>query len=162
MNFDISFGMPSNQRRTAAEILYEGFKDKFEKTFKSKDVVVLLLAQSLCSDRIVTVFHNNELVGVAGLNFDGKEFIGVILQELLRKLKLGIFKFLFLGIIFRSNVKKDELFVDMIAVAPHMRSKGIGKTLMDFVIGFAYSNQYKRVSSWSPPRTHEPYHFMNE
>lgn len=54
----MSFGMPSNQRRTAAEILYEGFKDK---------------------------------------------------------------------------------------LAPTRQSKGIGKTLMDFVIDFAYSNQYKRV-----------------
>lgn len=145
MNIDISFGIQSDKRGTAAEILYEGFKDKFEKTFTSKDVVIPVLAQGLRSDRTVTAFHNNELVGVAGLNFDGKEFIDVSFLELVRTLKLGIVKFLFLGIIFRSNVKKDELFVDMIAVTPRMQSKGIGKALLDFVIDFACSNQYKRV-----------------
>lgn len=145
MKVHISFGILSDKRCTAAEILYEGFRDKFEKTFKSKDVVIPVLAQGLCSDRTVTAFHNNELVGVAGLNFGGKEFIDVRFLKLLRTLKVGIIKFLFLGIIFKSNVKKDELFVDMIAVTPPMQSKSIGKALLDFTIDFARSNQYKRV-----------------
>jgi ribosomal protein S18 acetylase RimI-like enzyme len=141
----VTFGVPEDQTKAAAEILYEAFHHKFAAIFGPKQQTITLLSEHLRDDRTVAAFHENTLVGVGGLKFGGKESIDITFWQLLRILKFRIFRFFVLGWVFYSTVENDELLVDMLAVAPTMRRKGVGSALMDFIIDFAQSEGYTHV-----------------
>jgi len=146
MEVEITFGIPADQRAAAVKILYEAFPNKFRKIFGPQKDVVTLIAESLREDRTVGAFHKNEIVGVGGLKFEGKEFIDIKFWPLLKALKCRIVQFLFWGWIFEHTVGKNEFLIDALAVTSKMRSRGIGKLLMDFIIDFARSEEYEQIT----------------
>lgn len=141
----IGFGVPRDQSISATEILYDAFEKKFKPIFGSRERTIALMAGHLRYDRTIAASCEGRVVGIAGLKFDGKEFLDFSLWSLLRELKLGIFRLFFLGVIFFNIVKKDELLVDSLAVTEDMRGKGIGKELMEFVVDFARKKGYRQV-----------------
>jgi ribosomal protein S18 acetylase RimI-like enzyme len=145
MNPEIAFGVPPNQKVAAAEIFYEAFEDKFSKIFGPKKQAISFFSECLRNDRTVAASCNSILVGVAGLKFGGKESIDAGFWQLIKHVKLGIFRFLVLGWIFFNKVEQNEVLVDMLAVDKNMRSKGIGNALIDFIVDFARSEGYERV-----------------
>lgn len=146
MELEITFGIPADQRAAAVKILYEAFPNKFGKIFGPPKDASTLIAESLREDRIVVALHKNEIVGVGGLKFEGKKFLDIKFWPLLKALKCGIVQFLFWGWIFEYIVGKNELLIDALAVTSSMRSRGIGKLLMDFIIDFARSEEYQQVT----------------
>jgi len=141
---EIIFGVPKNQRIRVAEIIYGAFENKFKNIFGPQKSVSLI-AKHLRDDRTVVAVHEGVVVGVGGLKFEEKEFIDLGFWQLLRELKLEIFRVAFLGWIFHNKVEERELLVDTLAVAKNMRDKGIGTSLINFIIDFARSKNYKLV-----------------
>jgi ribosomal protein S18 acetylase RimI-like enzyme len=144
MDLEIIFGVPKNQRFRVAKIIYEAFENKFGNVFGSKKSIPLI-SKYLRNDRTVVAISEDVVVGVAGLKFEGKEFIDIGFWQLLRELKLGIFRATFLGWIFFDKVEDKELLVDTLAVAESMRGKGIGTSLINFTIDFARSKGFEQI-----------------
>ena len=144
MDITIIFGVPENQEKKAASILYEAFEDKFQKIFGSRERT-LFLFNHFCNERTVVALHKNTVVGVGGLIYGGKEYIDISFWQLLRHLKGGIIRFMFFGWIFINKVEKNEIFIDILAVTQEMRSKGIGNKIVRFVIDYARSQEYQQV-----------------
>ena len=141
---EIAFGVPNNHRVRVAEIIYDAFENKFENVFGSEKGISLI-SKYLRYDRIVSAVSKGEVIGVGGLKFDGKEFIDVSFGQLLRELKLGIFRVLFFGWIFYNKVEEKELLIDVLVVAREMRGKGVGSKLVAFIIDFACSRGYEQI-----------------
>ena len=76
MSLEINFGVPEKQRLRVAKILYEAFETKFQRFFGVKHYSSLI-AEHLRNDRIVVALSNGVVVGVAGLKFEGKEFLDI-------------------------------------------------------------------------------------
>lgn len=140
----MAFGGPEKQAVVVAETLYDAFEDKFKKLFGSKEKSIPVIAGHLRNDRIVVTFHEDTIVGVGGLKFDGKGPIDINFWQLLQSLKWGIFRFLVFHWVFDNEVEQNEILVDMLAVTCTMRGKGIGKELMNFIIDFAHSRGYEQ------------------
>ena len=144
MDITITFGVPENQEKKAANILYEAFEDKFQKILGTRERT-LFLFNYFCNERTVVALHKNTIVGVAGLIYGGKEYINISFWRLLRHLKGGIIRFMFFGWIFVNKVEKNEIFIDILAVTQEMRSKGIGNKIVKFIIDYARSQEYQQV-----------------
>jgi len=144
MDPKITFGVPKNQRVKVAKIIYEAFENKFKQVF-GPNKSIPLMSKYLRNDRTVVAVNKGVVVGVAGLKFEGKEFIDIGFWQLLRELRFGIFRAMFLGWIFYDKVEKKELLVDTLAVAERMRGKGIGTSLINFTIDFARSKGFEQT-----------------
>ncbi len=145
MDLEITFGVPKNQKVRVAKIIYEAFENKFENIFGPKKQSIPLISKHLRNNRIVVAIREGIVVGVGGLEFKGKRFFDVSFWQLLRELKFGIFRVMFLGWIFYNKVEEKELLVDALAVARNIRGKGIGSKLINFIIDFARSRGYEQV-----------------
>jgi ribosomal protein S18 acetylase RimI-like enzyme len=142
----IQVGISENQKTKAAEIIYEAIGDKLRHIFGPKEKGIPFLSEYLCDERLVVALDNGTLAGVSGLQYKGKTFIDISFWQMLRELKWGIFKFLFVELAYFSGVKPDEIVVEALAVDSTMRGKGIGDALLTSIIDFARSNQYKTIS----------------
>ena len=144
VDLEIGFGVPENQRLRVAKIMYEAFETKLKRFLKVKQNSSLI-AGHLRNDRIVVALSNGVVVGVGGLKFEGKEFLDIGFWQLLRELNFNVFRVLFLGLMFIDRVEQREMLLDVLAVSRDMRSKGIGTRIMNYVIDFASSNNFKKI-----------------
>ena len=145
MDLVISFGVPKDQKLRVAQIIYEGFENKFENIFGSEEQSIYMIAKHLQNDRTVAAINEGVVVGVAGLKFERKGFIDIGFWQALRELGFRIFRVAFLGWIFYKGADDKELLLDALAVERNMRRKGIGSKLVDFTIDFARSREFKQV-----------------
>ena len=167
MDLKIAFGFERDQRVRIAEIVYEAFEDKYAPIYGSKRSVSII-AKYLRGDRTVVTAIESKVVGVAGLYFDGRDFIDISPMQELLELRFGIFRALFSEWVFPMGFKKKELHIDDLAVAPQMRGKGIGTGMLEFVLKFAQSNGFEEVSlfvidrNWMAKKLYERMGFREE
>ena len=145
MALKIAFGFEKDKRGEVAGILYEAFEDKYAPVYGRKHSIPIM-AKYLRSDRTVIATIDADVVGVAGLNFNGREFIDISLWQELFELKLGIFRALFNGWVFSIGLNEKELHINDLAVASDMRGKGIGTSMLEFIMRFAQSKGYEEIS----------------
>ena len=91
----------------------------------------------------MVAINKGVVVGFAGLRFKGKGFIQMSFRQLLQELELRIFRLISLGccyVVFRqiwmflNRPREKEILLDALAVTENMRDKGIGSSLLDFII----------------------------
>ena len=141
----IQFGISENQKRKAAEIIYEALGTKLEPIFGSKEKGISLFSKYLCNERIIVALEDDTIMGVMGIQYKGKDFIDISFWKLLRAVKWKILTFLFVNLVYFSSVKPDEILVSVLAVDSTARGKGVGSALMTHIIDFARSHQCNRV-----------------
>ncbi|MHA1861797.1 MAG: GNAT family N-acetyltransferase [Candidatus Ranarchaeia archaeon] len=134
MDVTVKWGVTRKHRETVAEILYDSLHSKLTKVFGPRRRRVHIIAKSLQDDRILLALSNDQVIGVAGLKFDNKEYIYPKPCFLLRIYGLDVFRVIFNGWILRSHVKKDELYLATIAVSEAWRGKGVGTKLFNETI----------------------------
>jgi len=154
MRLEISFGVPNNQRVKVARIFYEAFETEFKNVFGPKERGIPIISRHLRDDRTVVAISRGVVVGFAGLEFKGKGFIDMSFWQLVRELGFGILRVIFLGccfVVFRqiwmflNKSREKEILFDAMAVAGNMRGKGIGSSLLNFVIDFGCSRGYTQI-----------------
>jgi GNAT superfamily N-acetyltransferase len=129
----------------AAAIIYEALGSKLRPIFGPKEKGIPLFSKYLCDERMIVALEDETITGVAGLLYDGKDFLDLSFWQLLRTVKWRIFTFLFVNLVYFSDVKKNEILISVLAVSSAARGKGIGEELMKAVIDFARSHQYTKV-----------------
>lgn len=142
---EIQSGILESQKMKVAEIIYEALGTKLTPIFGPKEQGIPLFSKYLCDERIIVALDNDAIVGVMGVQYKGKDFIDISFWQLLRRVKWRILTFLFVNIVYFSDVPSDEILVSVLAVDSAARGKGIGSALMRYIIDFARSHQYDRV-----------------
>lgn len=146
--------MSEDQKDRVAQVFYKAFETKFEKVFGPKERGLLIISKYLRNDRIMVAINKGVVVGFAGLKFKGKRFIDMSFRLLLQELELRIFRLISLGcryVVFRqiwmflNRPREKEILLDALAVTENMRGKGIGSSLLDFIIDFGRSRGYKQI-----------------
>lgn len=146
INFDNSVKISTKDRMEIASILQEAFWEKLAWYFKkvSKEEAIILLEEALTYNLGFYCKENEHIMGVALLSKVGKPFLKI--DSNIRK-KIGwirgmIFQIFFWGPIGDINI----LYLEMIAVSPNARGKGIGKKMLDYLKEFAESEGAKEIS----------------
>lgn len=71
----VKSGISENQKTKVAEIIYEALGIKLKPIFGPKENGVALFSKHLCNERIIVALEDETIVGVAGLQYKGKDFI---------------------------------------------------------------------------------------
>ena len=131
-------------RERAAALYFEAFRQKLGPLLGSR--CEELLAETFHLDRALTARRGTELVGLAGLHYDGRALVGLEWPDIRRTYGLlsGVLRFMGLALLDRSP-KEGELLMDGIVVAREARGQGIGSELLRRVEGFARDRGFRQV-----------------
>ncbi len=147
-NTEINIKTEVNEKQLveAVEIFYEAFERKIKPLIKSKEAACGIYKKSINPDRVIYAFSDDEVVGIAGLHYDGKNFMNG--RYSYYRQYFSPFKSFFIYNINKwmsPKIKKDELRIDTLAVKNTRRSLGIGSMLMQEVFSLAKSKGFNEV-----------------
>ena len=143
---EIRFGLPEHCRRQAAELYYEAFRQKFEPIMSSRQHGVAILEKAFDSERAVVALCQDQLAGVAGLHYRGRQFVNAGASAFAHEFGWlsGLLRFALFAV-FAEREREGELLLDDIAVHSSMRGKGIGTRLLQAVFDFARAHGFGAV-----------------
>ena len=146
VSIQIQFGVPNNQRVTAATIFYESFQDKFGRVFGDRRKATQLLSRIIREDRILVALNDGQVVGFAGLHYQGKNFLECKFTEVARIYGLTAVRVMIYFLIAVLNeLQPNQLHLEVLAVREHHRSKGIGTILLRSTIDFAQHKGFSQI-----------------
>lgn len=144
---EIRLGLADHYRHQAAKLYYEAFRQKFEPIMDSQEDGVAILEESFVAELGLIALCRDELVGVAGLQYNGRDFVHIRVSSFVRQYGWlrGLFKLVLLNVCFAGRHPKEEVKIDSIVVHPAMRGKGIGTRLLEAVFDFARAGGFRAV-----------------
>ncbi len=144
---ELRSGMPEEFRREVAEIVYEAFQRKFVLIIGAPEHAVAILEKGIDPAMAIVAVSQGRPVGVAGLQYDGRNFITPQRSEFVRQFGVlsGTARFVMFELFVQSYYQTD-MYIDILAVAPDMRGKGVGTRLLGAVFQTAREKGFKSVS----------------
>lgn len=143
---EVYIGLPEEYLRDAAEIFYDSFQQKFLPIMSTRERGISFLQKYLNPKSTVVAMNGNQLLGIAGLQYQGCHFFSPSFFDLAREfgwLK-GILKIIRIRML-NSPDREGELYLKAIMVHPSMRSRGIGTHLLTGVSDFAWTHDFNTV-----------------
>lgn len=139
--------LPEKFITNATKLYAETFESKFLKIIGDKDEVSKLFGTNVNLNRAIVAFTTDKLLGIAGLNFDGKPFLDVQLEDFQEKFGYvkGSVKAIISDILFSRKPTEGELVMDGIVVVKESRGKGIGSELFARILEFANEKNFKQI-----------------
>jgi GNAT superfamily N-acetyltransferase len=147
-DIEIQHGLPAQHRRRAAEIYYEAFRRKLDLLLGSREhsLSILEMAFDDHSDLTIGALRQAEIVGLTGLQYDGRGFSNFRWSYFAREFGwLPALPKAVLWYFVRRPERPGQLLINGIAVHPSMRGKGVGTLLLQAVFEFARTNGYSTV-----------------
>jgi ribosomal protein S18 acetylase RimI-like enzyme len=143
----IHLGLPDTHRRTAAELCYDAFQQKFEPILNPAELGIGILEAGLKSDQIMIAVQNQQLAGVVGLEYNNQYFFDLKTSAFVQTYGWlrGIIKMM-LFLPFAQHHHDGELTIGAIAVSPTMRGQGVGTQLLQAVFDYARKHDFRSVS----------------
>jgi ribosomal protein S18 acetylase RimI-like enzyme len=138
---EIRTGLPETFRLQAAEVLFDAFRSKMQPIFGTPPLAIEVIAHCLNPEAILVALWDDCLVGIAGLQYEGKIFFVSQVSDFTGaygKLS-GLVRLLLLRFL-DSPAQDGEVYLESMAVAPHARGRGIGTMLLQAVSDFAVAN----------------------
>jgi ribosomal protein S18 acetylase RimI-like enzyme len=146
MSIKIQKGVSKNQLIIVARIFYESFQDKFALIFGDPKKAIRLISKIVREDRILVAFNDGKVVGFAGLHFLGKKFMACKLTEVARIYGLATLRVLIYFLInLFTEIKLNQLHLEILAVTEKQRGKGIGTKLLLSTIDFARRKGFSEI-----------------
>jgi ribosomal protein S18 acetylase RimI-like enzyme len=145
-HIEIKLGLPEELRHRAAIICYEGFRSRMELLVGSQQKGVALLECSMDEELGLTALQKGRLVGFVGLQYENRPFFQFKRSQFIKE--LGFLRGLLVFLLFNlsaTQIKPEEIFVNVIVVDASMRGKGIGTSLMQAVFEIAQQNKLYAV-----------------
>jgi ribosomal protein S18 acetylase RimI-like enzyme len=139
--------MPEEFRREVAGIVYEAFQRKLALLIGSPEQGVAILETGLDPTMAIVALSQGRPVGVAGLQYDGRNFINPQRAEFVRQFGAlsGTARFVMFKL-FAQAYYQEDMYIDILAVSPDMRGKGVGTRLLEAVFQIAREKKFKSVS----------------
>lgn len=130
---NIAVGLPPNSSGKIAEMYFDVFNRKLA-SLLGRRVAVKMIADHITTDRIIVACDDKEVVGIAGLKYDGTGFFapnrngfikhyGAIVGRVRYRLWASV----------QTNPRSHQLLLDGIGVRTDLRGRGIGTTLLKAV-----------------------------
>jgi GNAT superfamily N-acetyltransferase len=144
---ELHSGMPEEFRREVAEIVYVAFQQKLAPLIGSPEQGIAILQKALDPALAIIAICQGQPVGVAGLQYDGCNFVNPQRSEFTRQFGSlsGTIRFVMFKLFALAYYQKD-MYIDILAVAPAMRGKGIGTLLLEAVFQTARDKGFRSVS----------------
>jgi ribosomal protein S18 acetylase RimI-like enzyme len=144
---ELRSGMPEEFRREVAEIVYEAFQQKLAPLIGSPEQGIAILEKALDPALAIIAVCQGQAVGIAGLQYDGCNFINPQRSEFIRQFGLvsGTLRFVMFKT-FALAYFQSDMYIDILAVSPAMRGKGVGTLLLDAVFHTARDKGFGSVS----------------
>jgi len=149
MSFIIHDKIIPEEEQIVSEILYESFKKSMNVFIKTKDQGKRIISKSMNSNMGFYAYNENkELVGVIGAELRSRNFLTISFSTL--KYEFNLLKAIILYFILKIEpvtIKNDiEVYIKAIAVKNDFRSKGIGKSLINYFTKYYEDLGYTIVS----------------
>ncbi len=136
-----------------ARILYEGLGDKLGVVFGSLNTFKRFLLASINCYMGVAAILNERVVGFAGLKTESDSWIRPRIRELLKTLgPFRLIRFAVLGLPLRYGPAPSEVLIDVLAVDGRFRGRGIGTSLIRFVLDYGRGAGVRRVKLYVADR----------
>lgn len=141
----ISFGIKEEERDLVSEILYEAFSEKLKPVFGSKKKSLRIFSRYLNAPKILVAREMDKVVGVAGLKYDNVNWLNLNLFDAIREFGFLIFRVGIIGFPLVATRLKGDLLLDVLAVSPEARGRGIGTKMLQFLLSFGKERHLKKV-----------------
>jgi GNAT superfamily N-acetyltransferase len=144
---ELRSGMPEEFRRDVAEMVYEAFRQKLRPLIGSPEQGIAILQKALDPALAIVAVCQGQPVGVAGLQYDGRNFVTPRRSEFVRQFGSlsGTIRFVMFKL-FALAYFQEDMYIDILAVAPAMRGQGIGTLLLEAVFQAARDRGFRSVS----------------
>ena len=140
-------GIPEGLLAAAAALYDEAFRRKLQPFARSSEVAAVLTS---CVDPTVALaaLDDGRLVGIAALQDHERRFCWPRLARIASQVRWWRAPLLWLvfGGMFARHARRDELYVDALAVGAQDRDRGIGTCLLEAVCDLALRRGLARVS----------------
>ncbi len=145
---EITRGLPGEHRRAAAELFFEGFREKLGPILRSDEKAISAFAADENPEYSIAAIHSGSLVGICSVNYGEGEFFDLTLSTFMREFGpvRGAVKLAVLAVLFREQPKRDELLIDGIVVRSPSRGLGIGSRLLDAAFELATDKGRTKVT----------------
>ena len=145
-NAIVPFSYPPGYDGQIAELFFDAFEQKLSGVFQGKEKGLVFVQENLNPERIVPLFSQGELVGVLGLEFEGKTWLDPSWAQLWSFYSWKAFGVAFWSFPLMHRTENRILFIDSIAVHPLFRGRGAGSHLLEWAFAFAQKKDYRSVS----------------
>lgn len=145
---EIRRGLPERYRRDAAELFFEGFREKLGPILRSDEKAVSAFAADENPEYSIAAIQSGSLVGICSVSYGEGEFFDLTLSTFVREFGLlrGTVKLAVLAVLFRERPKRGELLIDGIVVSCASRGLGIGSRLLDAAFALAMEKGRTKVT----------------
>ena len=138
--------LTSDQRHAAAGILYAAFERKLRPMLGSKRAVSYI-ETALVPERCIVAIEQHEVVGIIGLQYDGKPSQQASLRTSVSR--LGLFRGL-LAVVMQEGTHRrpdeKELYIEALAVKVDQRGRGIGTRLLQEALALGSELGKERIT----------------
>jgi ribosomal protein S18 acetylase RimI-like enzyme len=132
-NVNISVGLPPNSTPKIAAMYFDIFSRKLGAVL-GRRTAVAMIADHINADRIIVAIDGGELVGIAGLKYNGNGFFAPDRRGFLKhygplvgRIRAGLWASV------QTNPRPHQLLLDGLGVQAELRSRGIGTALLEAV-----------------------------
>ncbi len=143
---EIYIGLPDEHLQEAAELFYDSFQKKFYPIMNTREQGVSFLQKHLNPKSTMVAARGKELLGIAGLQYEGRHFFSPSASDLAREFgwQRSIMKILKMRL-FNSPDRKGELYLKAIMVHSEMQGRGIGSHLLTGIFDFAWVHDFNTI-----------------
>lgn len=137
-SIEIHRGVVGRERMALAELYFEGFRQKLVPDTGEGEPALALLAASIRPERAVVALVGGQVVGLAGLDYGGVNFISPTFREC--RQRLGPLRGLRAWVSLRfltGRARRGDLRLDSLVVHPDFRDQGVGQRLLKEVMSIA-------------------------
>ncbi len=139
--------MNSGDRKAIAGIIKEGFWGKIGNYFRNVncDESIKIIEEAITFDKGFYYKEDGIVLGVALLGTAKTSYINVDRQ--VRK-RMGFWNGFIMQLVYGTFKPKlnDGLKLEMLAVSPKARGKGIGKIMLDYLVDLAQNEGFNRIT----------------
>jgi predicted N-acetyltransferase YhbS len=139
-------GLHPAQLQRAAQLYFETFRQQINPILGAESRAIAFLRQAINPQSALTARYDGIMVGLAGLRFDGQQFLQLQLPLFIRHFGwlLGRIRFR-QATLFERPLPAGQLALDSLTVAPDMRGQGVGTGLLNAVVEFASRKGFEAV-----------------
>jgi GNAT superfamily N-acetyltransferase len=129
----ISVGLPPSSSAKIAALYFDIFSRKIGMVLGRRDAVAMI-ADHITADRVIVARDGEEVVGIAGLKYDGTGFFAPDRRGFLKRygpligrIRAGLWASV------QTNPRPHQLLLDGLGVQADLRGRGIGTALLEAV-----------------------------
>ena len=143
---EIYIGLPEEYLHEAAELFYDSFPQKFHPIMNTREQGISFLQKHLNPKGTMVASKGNELLGIAGLQYEGCHFFSPSASDLTREFGWlrGIMKILKIRL-FNSPDIKGELYLKAVMVHSELQGRGVGTHLLTGISDFAWTHDFSTI-----------------